>query len=336
MLHHLFNFSKVDKMKPIRLTLFILLLSYSLSAQITAKIDTNLIELGDQTNLTFIVDSKGQKVVFPDFKNNEISKNVSIVESYPLEKIKNKPNSVKKKYRIAFFDDSVQTIEPFAVLVGKDTLYSPEINVFVEKVKIDSATAAKIDTTMRIPGIDVKQPMTVKFTFKEFMQRFGRWILLGLLIALLIGIVIWIIIRYKKNKPIKILQKPAEPPHIIAYRELDQLKAKKLYEKGQVKEYYSELTNIVRKYIEQRFRIKAMEQTTSEILNSFEATKVISKELMKLMEELLSMSDMAKFAKYVPFSEQSTIDWNKTRDFVEQTMEKEEEQTTDSEILKEQ
>ena len=57
---------------------------------------------------------------------------------------------------------------------------------------------------------------------------------------------------------------------------------------------------------------------------------------MKLMEELLSMSDMAKFAKYVPFSEQSTIDWNKTRDFVEQTMEKEEEQTTDSEILKEQ
>lgn len=320
-------------MKRIILTLIVLLLSFGLSAQITAKIDTNLIELGDQTNLTFIVKSNGKKVVFPEFKNNEITENISIVKSFPVEKVD--ANTVKKKYKIAFFDDSVQTIEPFAVLIGKDTVFTPEINVFVTKVKIDSTIAAQIDTTLTIPGIDVKAPMTVKFTFREFWLRFGRWILLGLLAVLLIGFAIWIIIRYKQNKPVRLIQKQSEPPHIIAFRKLDELKAKKLYEKGQVKEYYSELTNIVRTYIEQRFRIKAMEQTTSEILANFEVSKIISKELIKIMEELLSMSDMAKFAKYVPFSEQSTIDWNKTKDFIEQTMEKEE-QKSEPEILKEQ
>lgn len=320
-------------MKRIILTLIVLLLSFGLSAQITAKIDTNLIELGDQTNLTFIVKSNGKKVVFPDFKNNEINENISIVKSFPVEKID--ANTVKKKYKIAFFDDSVQTIKPFAVLIGKDTVFTPEINVFVTKVKIDSTISAKIDTTLTIPGIDVKSPMTVKFTFREFWLRFGRWILLGLLAVLLIGIAVWIFIRYKKNKPIKLIPKPSEPAHLIAFRKLDELKEKKLYEKGKVKEYYSELTDILRTYIEQRFRIKALEQTSSEILESFETAKVLPKELIELLTELLSMSDMAKFAKYVPYSEQSKIDWQKTREFVEKTMEKEE-QKNETENLKEQ
>lgn len=105
------------------------------------------------------------------------------------------------------------------------------------------------------------------------------------------------------KQPIFVLpKKPKEPAHIIALRELDRIKKQKLWQQpGKSKQYYSEVTETLRKYIDSMFHIPAMEQTSDETIESFRTQKDLLKEkTLQNLIQMLKLADLVKFAKYQP------------------------------------
>jgi hypothetical protein len=142
-----------------------------------------------------------------------------------------------------------------------------------------------------------------------------------LLLGAIIFLVLYSIKRRKKNKPFFALpQKPKEPAHIIALRELDRIKAEKIWQKEKTKQYYSEVTDVLRTYIEDRFEIRAMEQTTDEILDSFRYRKdLLSEKNYQNLSQILSVADLVKFAKYKTLPDDDNLTLVNSYFFVNET-----------------
>jgi hypothetical protein len=144
--------------------------------------------------------------------------------------------------------------------------------------------------------------------------------LIGLGFILLIA-GIWYYLHQRKNKKPFIPKKtrPIIPAHIQALNDLDDLKKKKLWQAGRIKDYYTELTDISRLYIEHRFGINAMEMTSFEIMEVLPEEKINPEELEKL-SQTLSTADMVKFAKASPLPGTNDNCWLYTKEFVEKTI----------------
>ena len=170
-----------------------------------------------------------------------------------------------------------------------------------------------LDTTKTIR--DIKAVEKAPLSFSEVYPY-----VLG---AIFIGVLIWFLMYYlkkkKKNEPLIGRPKIQEPAHIIAFRELDALKAEKLWQRKEVKLYYSKLTEIIRRYIERRFRITAMEQTSDEILVEFEGQELLSNDDFLLLKELLIQADLVKFAKADPLPDENETHFENAYKFVNNT-----------------
>ena len=146
-----------------------------------------------------------------------------------------------------------------------------------------------------------------------------------LLGAILLTIIVIFAVKYfsgrKSEETGAIPEKPKEPAHIIAFRELDQLKQKKLWQDGKVKLYYSELTRIIREYIERRFDISAMEETSEEILAEFKNQKLDKSLYFELLRQLLVKADLVKFAKDEPLPDENESYFKHAYSFVEHSKE---------------
>jgi hypothetical protein len=126
--------------------------------------------------------------------------------------------------------------------------------------------------------------------------------------------------------------KPKEPAHIIALRELDRIKNEKLWQKDKIKEFYSDVTETLRIYIEDRFDIPAMEQTTDEILTNFKYRKeLINEKLFGNLSQILSLADLVKFAKYIPLPDDNNMTLVEAYFFVNATKKEEIKKPTESE-----
>ncbi len=308
-----------------RLILYLTICISSISAfgqntQIRAVVDTNIIEFANQTVLRLQVQTDGNSnISFPVF-DDTISKNIEIVEQYPVDTINKSPLTFEKAFLITSFEDSLQTIPALPVIINQDTLFTNPVNIFVIPFHIDSAEVAKIDTSQIIPIFDIKPPIDTPLTFKEFWLRYGKIIIILLIIIALIPFAIWLIKKLKSDEPLKILQKPKEPAHVIALRRLKSLKESELHKQDdKVKEFYSELTDIVRTYIEQRYDIPALERTSTEILDDFEKGRVLNSKLFNELRKLLNLADLAKFAKYMPSFDVNNGNLEMAFNFVEET-----------------
>ena len=150
---------------------------------------------------------------------------------------------------------------------------------------------------------DIKKPYGAPVTFKEI----APWILGILLLLSVIFLVVYALNRRKKNIPIFSLpSKPKLPPHVIALGELNKLKEEQLWQHDKVKDYYTRLTDIIRVYLEERFEVPAMEQTTHEILSEFKGKESqVSGKLYSGLQRTLEVSDLVKFAKYTPLADEN-------------------------------
>ena len=151
--------------------------------------------------------------------------------------------------------------------------------------------------------VDLKKPFAAPITFKEI----APWLLAIILLAAILFLVIYAINRRNKNRPL--FQRPAKPktpPHLTAIQELDKLKEEQLWQQEKFKDYYTRLTDIVRVYIEDRFKMAAMEQTTHEIIAGFKESKesIENKSLLEL-KEILELADLVKFAKLTPLPDEN-------------------------------
>jgi hypothetical protein len=114
-------------------------------------------------------------------------------------------------------------------------------------------------------------------------------------------------------------EKPKEPAHVVALRALERIKNEKLWQKGQVKLFYSQLTDTLRVYMEERFSFPAMEQTSPEILKSLKGVDLTDDKLLTKMQKILETADLAKFARYEPLPDENDLCLISALFFVNQT-----------------
>jgi hypothetical protein len=175
---------------------------------------------------------------------------------------------------------------------------------FSDGEKVDTALTSPIwlmvntlppDTTKAVI-YDIKMPYSEPITFAEL----APWIGLGLLVAAIVMLLVFYLIKRKKGEKIFFPTKRTEPPHIVALRQLEKLKEQKLWNTDNHKHYYTLLTDIIRYYIEGRFCVPAMEQTTYEIISSIRQGELIKTELIEKLQDTLSLADLVKFARFKP------------------------------------
>ena len=143
-----------------------------------------------------------------------------------------------------------------------------------------------------------------------------------MVIAAALLVTLTIIILVRKRKEVEKVVAPPTPAHIIAYKALRDLEAKQLIENNHIKEFYYELSNILRHYIEDRFALKAPERTTEEFLTELNNDKNFPKEYRELLKKFLTESDLVKFANHAVTSENAHNAEDRTIEFIDQTKEK--------------
>ncbi|MEM9983468.1 MAG: hypothetical protein AAF804_00095 [Bacteroidota bacterium] len=176
-----------------------------------------------------------------------------------------------------------------------------------------SVETVPVDTTQAFK--DIKGIQDEPITLEEVLLVGG----MGLAgVALLVG-VIWYIRRRRQQKPvIPVRTKPQVPPHEIAMRRLGELESQRLWQEGKVKEYYVEMTHILRWYLEQRYHIQALESVSYEIIRDLKGKSVPKRQIDDL-ERLLPLADLAKFAKSQPSEKDNLNAIETAREFIRAT-----------------
>lgn len=307
----------MKKLTALILTLALFTTSYS--QKVTAAFDSKVIEFANQTYLRITVQAnKGDKIYFPVYADT-IANSIEVVKELKSDTLKHNPFTVQKSYLITSFEDSIHQLPQLPIVINNDTLYTPPLKLYVNSLKIDSAQVKTIDTSQVIRIFDIKPNYSPKFTFKEFWVRFG-WLIILLFLSGPIGALIYILIDKLKHREITFVkQKPKEPAHVIAFRQLAKLKEKQLYQQNKIKEYYSELTDILRLYIENRFEFPALERTSTEIISDFYSLKVLENSEYENLRKILNTADLAKFAKYQPSHDTNALNFELCEKFVQDT-----------------
>jgi len=276
--------------------LFIVLTYFNVQAQqVDASLDTNHILIGDKVCLNIKINlPHNAKVNFPVFKDTLTAK-VEVLNISTIDTLELPDNTIQysQNIYITAFDSGNFFIPPQKISyhLSSDTslidIYTSFLTLHVKRIENTSIDELK----------DIKDIFSVgPLTFKELLPK--------LLIILLAILLIALTFKFIKNTPLKkdIIKKaikPKVPPHTEALNSMLNLKKKKLWENNFIKEYYSELTDILRLYLEKGFEINAMEMTTDETLEAVSKSK-INTESYLLLKNILVLSDLVKFAKHIP------------------------------------
>lgn len=312
----------MKNLQIITLVLAILFTAFIAKAEeikIKAELDSAVILIGDQVKLQLEVEYPSNiDVFFPIQESDSLGEFVEIIERLPLDttEIENSRQVVKQEYIVTSFDTGHHEIPPFEFILTyndiRDTVKSNATMLHVFTIpKIDSLMQA-----MQAP-IDIKPPLKAPVNLKEV----APWILGSLLAAGLIFLILYALRRKKNNQPLfSFPQKPKEPAHIIALRKLDQIKEQKEWQEGKTKEFYSHVTDTLREYIENRYDIGALEQTSDETLAAFNANKdLLDSKSLDNLTRILQSADLVKFAKYEPLPDDNNLALVDAYFFVNQT-----------------
>jgi len=159
---------------------------------------------------------------------------------------------------------------------------------------------------------DIKPPLNFPFNYLALI------IIAAILLAAALGVFIYFWLKKKRAAENVVAGIPLSADQ-IAYQALEKLKAKNLPAAGKLKEYYSELSAIVRRYVENRFSIRAPEMTTEEFLAGLSFSGVLSGAHKNILKEFLQHCDLVKFARYGPLPEEVEQSFNYARRFIDET-----------------
>lgn len=282
--------------------IFLFLLSSSIFAQqkqVETSIDTTKNKIGAEFKLTLktVVSSKS-KVVFPKLKTIG---QLEVIQSYPVDTVKkNDTYELIKKYGLTQFDSGKYTIPSIKILIDKKPYQTDSIRVEVANVKVD---------TLQQKMYDIKDITAAD-------SGIGNWWIYVLIFIVILAIGAFVYWYVKKHQLKKIEEEVYKTPIEKATSLLNNLESKELVQKGEIKEYYSELTDIARNYIEEAIHIPAMESTTSELIQAIRTASTKKKmtltpETVENLERVLRQADLVKFAKSKPLEFEITEDRNK-------------------------
>ncbi|MDR1860736.1 MAG: BatD family protein [Bacteroidales bacterium] len=290
--------------------------------------DTTRLLIADLFHLTIELEhDRGLAVSFPATGDTLTAtlevRNRSSIDTLQLD---NGRIRLSQTLTIQPFDTGYVTVPPFRFHVAADgqntDVESDSLQIYVHSFPVD----------MEKGPVDIKPLYEAPLSLREV----APWLLGAIVVGGLIFFLFYYISRRKQNKPLfAFAEKPVIPPHIIALRELDRIKEQKIWQQNLIKAYYSDITDVLRLYIQSRFGITAMEFTTEEILAALKKKKdVIPAKSLTTLHELLGLADLVKFAKYEPQADDHNVTLMNAYFFVNDTK-PDEPQTSLSESVEE-
>jgi hypothetical protein len=289
-------------MKKYILHIFLLITSitFAQNPKVKAEIETSQIRIGEQFSFKVSVNVT-DNVILPKL----VLKGLEVIDSVKVDTLN---NMLIQKYILTGFDSGAYYIPQQQVFIRNQAYLTDSLLINVATVAID---------TTKVKKYPIKTIKAEPYTFDDFKI----YIYLLLAALAIIGFwIYWFVIRKRKTEEDKPTYKVL-PPYEEAIFKLNELDEKLLWQNNKVKEYYSELTEIVRGYIERELKVPALEKTTDEIvemLKDFNEAQTIntSKETIKKLKELLQEADLVKFAKSKPLSLEIEEDRKDAQDII--------------------
>jgi len=276
---------------------------------VQASIDSTMILIGEQTKVHLnVVTEKDSRIEWPVLTDTLTNK-VFVLEKGALDTIAADNNriQIRQDFLVTSFDSALYVLPPFKVISGTDTLQS---NPLVLKV----VTYPDIDPEKGF--YDIKGILHPQWMLSDY----SLYIWCVLIFFFLFATMVYILKKRKKAEPILRFKsaKPKLPPHVEAIGRLDKIKGEKIWQFGKNKEYYTDITDTLRTYIVDRFGINALEMTSDEILDDIYRLND-AHSTHETLKKVLELSDLVKFAKYVPLPNDNEVSLLNAYLFVNQT-----------------
>ncbi len=274
--------------------------------------DTNHIRIGEQVNLSILVRANQgdtTEITWP-IVSDTLTAQVDVVKVLPVDTFADDGiNLFTQQWIITSFDTGQQIIPPFELVINGEEKETDSFLLQVETMEVDTTKAIK----------NIKGVQGVSISFIDWIKYHWQWFAgLGVLAILIFGI--FLILRNRKKELIVIEKKaaPAIPPFITALKRLNELSKVKLWKQGEVKKHHSEISEILREYLEFQFTFPALEQTTGEVMQEVRLTD-INNEQQKQLRRMLMLSDLVKYAKEKPGDAENLEILNLAIEFVNAT-----------------
>ena len=284
---------------------------------VDATIDRNEILIGEQAEVRLSVNypkDRLPEVIFPQIADTLLAK-VEVLRSTGIDTLTTGADvstaRLERRLFITSFDSGYYAIPPFTFIVNGDTQKTEAFLLTVHTVAVDTTGDPKT----------IKDIYEVDVTWADYFAIYRPYILggLALLVAILVGI--WFLrrnLRKRRSRPAPEPVAPARPADEVAREELDRIEREKIYSRGLVKRYHTEITDIVRDYLEAAAQVPAHELTTRQIMQRLRYSGLSERETGQLREVLLR-ADMVKFAREEPSEDENSAAVRQAREFVEST-----------------
>ncbi len=278
------------------------------------SIDTSSIRIGERVQLRLNATlPKSASIYWPAIADT-ITASVEVASKSKLDTAATSRKefvNYNQSILITSFDTGFHYIPPFTIHYSyagdsaRHELLTEGIYLKVRTVEVDTTKAIR----------DIRGPMQAPLTFAEIAPFLG----MAAIICLIIGLVWYYIWRKRMNKPLfPVLTRTQGPPWQTAMQSLVLLEDKKLWQNGKIKEYYSELTDILRHYLQQQHGIEAMEMISEEILTACDLAG-LQPESRPMLKSILLQADYVKFAKAIPLRNENELSMTYARQFIETT-----------------
>jgi hypothetical protein len=277
---------------------------------VESKVDKSTVTIGDRIIYTLTIKSDPKIKLDPIPSGSNLGAfEIKDYKSYPSEKGKEGKIISKSEYNITTFTTGEYVIPPIEIIYSdpegnKKSISSERIFITVKSV---GATEAEMEDIR-----DLKPPIEIQGPSRIFYIA-GVLLLVTFVFA-------WLYLR-NKAKALKIPEIPEELRKAaweVAISELHKLRESDLLEKRLVKQYYMILSEIIRKYIQRRFQIVALDRTTQEIKQELKGIK-IDRGTIELIDNFLQDCDLVKFAKFIPEAEKISENWQQATEIAEST-----------------
>ena len=263
--------------------------------------------VAEQTVLTLTATAPEDSTLeFPDVE--AMIGDFSIVRSPPIrQELTSKGLTRSRSFTLAPFLSGNYLIPEMTFIDVQTDVGTPPVQIIIPEIQVMVTSLLSGDDhelSNIAPVLDIPK------------DYFFLWLISGLaLLAILAFAFYWIHIR----KPVEAPPPPPLPPHVIAGQALDELLAENLAEQGRSKEFYERISHILRAYIENRFGLKAVEQTTEEFFHALKTSSLFPADQKLLLKKFLDHCDLVKFAEYQPGRDETENTTLFCRKFIQQT-----------------
>lgn len=282
-----------------------------------ARIDRNEILIGQQAVITLscrINKENPEKIIFPTIADTLTAK-VEVVKKTHIDTLKTgenvKETRLEQKLYITSFDTGYYAIRPFQFKVNGEVRETQAFLLTVQTVEIDTTGFIR----------DEKGIYTVDVTLLDYLNAYWKYPAAGLALVAILALV-WFLVRRYRNKPRPepepVEEKDLRPADVIALEALHRIAAEEIFKRGKIKEYHTEITGVLRDYLQAVFGIPAHELTTRQIMDQLRYSG-ISDGSIRQLRTILLRADMVKFAKEIPSDPENVLALRDAETFVKAT-----------------